>query len=432
MLFSKAVLASVVLTKVAIPQDLAPDVQLLTRVKAHLREELSQIPNCTCWETITRFHREPGRSTHDSATLKPLDTVRLEVVYSNHREWYASPGDRKLNVDNPVRFIGSGMIGNGAFGSMLYNIIEGARFIHRGEDKLHGRTAVKYDFYLSALLKGLTISVPGGVGTVGEEGSLWFDAQTLDLIRLESRADEIPPYLPLEEAGTNVNYARMRIGNHDVLLAQQADMHMLTSSGMEDFDRLEFTHCRAYSVESFLRFDTDTEEPPKSLQAPALPVPAEPDRTVPALLKVTVRLTTPISEKDSVGTSIEGKVSGDVLRKGRILIPNGSTVHGRIRRLERYEGRGGGFIVGLEFTEVDVRGEPLMFYADLLEIDKNPHIKQTRSEQIFVHGISGLHIGDETIALPELPGVASFFISGETFAIPNSFRMVWRTRGPIQ
>src|SRR5262249_39674276 len=140
------VAASVVLTGIATPQDLAPDVRLLTRIKAHLREELSQIPNYTCLETIERFHKEPGYSTHDRGRLEPLDTVRLEVVYSDHREWYASPGDRKLSVDNPVTFVGSGMIGNGVFGLTLYNIIEGARFTYRGEDSLHGRTAVKYDF----------------------------------------------------------------------------------------------------------------------------------------------------------------------------------------------------------------------------------------------------------------------------------------------
>lgn len=432
MLFSKAVMASVVLTTVAISQDLAPDVLLLTRIKAHLREELSQVPNYTCLETIARFHREPDHSTHDRGRLMPLDTVRLEVVYSDHREWYGSPGDRKLSVDNPVMFIGSGMIGNGAFGWALHNLLEGARFMYRGEEKIHGRTAVKYDFRLSSLLKALTISIPGGMGTVGEEGSLWFDPRSLDLVRLESRADEIPPYLPLDEASTNVNYARVRIGSHEVLLAQHADMHMVITAGIEDFDRLEFTHCRAYSAESVLRFDMDSEEQPKSVQASTFPVRAEPDRAVPALLKVTVQLTTLVSEKDTVGTLIEGKVSGDVSHKGRILIPNGSTVFGRIRRLERYQGRSGGYVVGLEFTEIDMRTGPLMFYADLLRIDKNPRIKQTRSEQIFVHSIGGSHIGNESVTLRELPGVASFFISGETFRIPTSFRMVWRTRGPIR
>src|SRR5215470_12224497 len=99
MLLSKVVAASVVLAGIATPQDFAPEVQLLTRIKAHLREELSQIPNYTCLETIARFHKEPGRPAQGRGQLKPLDTVRLEIVYSDHREWYGSPGDRKLSVD---------------------------------------------------------------------------------------------------------------------------------------------------------------------------------------------------------------------------------------------------------------------------------------------------------------------------------------------
>jgi hypothetical protein len=132
----------------------------------------------------------------------------------------------------------------------------------------------------------------------------------------------------------NVNYARMGIGDYNVLLAQQADLHMLDDKGVEDFDRLEFTHCRAYSAESIIRFDGDQQDPPKALPAASAPIPPAPDhasQSVPALLLITVQLTTSISDQDTVGTLIEGKVSYDVLRKGKILIPKGSTVRGRIR-----------------------------------------------------------------------------------------------------
>jgi hypothetical protein len=149
------------------------------------------------------------------------------------------------------------------------------------------------------------------------------------------------------------------------------------------------------------------------------------------LLLIAVQLTTPISDEDTVGTLIEGKVSGDVLRKGKILIPNGSVVRGRVRRLERYQ-EGGAFIVGLEFTQVEVRGELLPFYADLLRIDKNPRIRPTLSEQVLVRDRAGVQSRKETITLPELPGVASFFVGGTTLAVPSGFRMVWRTRGPIR
>ena len=249
--------ASLGLACVGAPQDLPPSVLFLARIKSHMREELSHIPNYTCLETISRFRKDPGPHPQSHGKLTAVDTVRLEIVYTDHREWYGSPGDRTLSVENPVAFIGSGMIGNGAFASALNNILGAASFTYRGEENLGGRTAVRYDFRLPRLLKALKISIAGSEGMVGEEGSLWADPQSLDLIRLESRADEIPPYLPLEEASTNVNYARMRIGDYSVLLAQQADPYMLDAAGVESYNRLEFTHCRAYSVQSDIRFDPD-------------------------------------------------------------------------------------------------------------------------------------------------------------------------------
>src|SRR5438270_1481000 len=169
-------------------QSITPDVRLLVRIKSHMREELSHLPNYTCLETIARFRKEPGREPPSKGQLKPLDTVRLEIVYSDHREWYGSPGDRKLSSDDPAGFVGSGMIGNGAFARTLHNIFEGAILTYRGEEAWGGRTAVRYDFHLPRLLKGLEVTLAGGTGTVGEEGSLWVDPQTLDLIHLESHA----------------------------------------------------------------------------------------------------------------------------------------------------------------------------------------------------------------------------------------------------
>ncbi len=400
-------------------QNLPPEVILLARIKSHLREELSRVPNYTCLETISRF-----RSAAHSR-LNPLDRVRLEIVYSNHREYYGSPGDREMSVDDPRAFVGSGMIGNGVFALTLNNILEGAQFTYRGDELLAGRSAARYDFHIPRMLKGLSISIPGGQGTVGEDGSIWADRISLDLVRVETVAAEIPPSLPIDEMTTTVNYARTRIGERDVLLAQQADIDLSEPGGLEDFDHFDFTHCRAYTAESEIRFDTEPGEAAE--QVPERPA----DGSIPAFLGVTVQLETSIRDSDAVGTLIRGKVSGDVTRRGKIVIPAGSVVRGRIRRLERYQ-TGKAFIVGLEFSEIEVRGRIVPFYADLLRIEKNPLIRPSLSEKVFVRRAGEIQVNDKTVTLQELPGVASFFVAGETFTIPAGLRMTWRTRGPIR
>ena len=419
--------AAILLTAgAAIPQDLAPEVLLLSQIKRHLREELAHVPNYTCLETISRFRDDPKSVMQSHKGLAPMDTVRLEIVFADGREWYGSPGARSLSVDNPVAFIGGGMIGTGAFALSLHNIVEGGIFTYRGEEKMDGRQVVRYDFRLPRLLKALEIAVPGGVGTVGEEGSIWVDPQSLDLIRAESRAAEIPPFLPLEEAGTNVNYARMRIGDSNALLAQQADSSMVDGSKVESYNRIEFTHCRSYTAASTISFDSKPEPADGTVSAAPVAPPVGP--AIPPFLEVTVLLATPVSNKDSVGTSIEGKISGDVVHKGKVVVPDGSLVHGRIRRLEHYPDRGV-FGVGLELTEVESRGEWLPFYADLLRVDKDPRIQLELSRHILVPHRSRVDVADETITLLELPGVASFFVKGANFTLPAGFRLVWRTRG---
>ena len=59
-------------------QELAPEVLLLARAKALLRQNLARLPDCTCLETLQRFYTPAGKSQ----TMRPLDTVRLEVLYS--------------------------------------------------------------------------------------------------------------------------------------------------------------------------------------------------------------------------------------------------------------------------------------------------------------------------------------------------------------
>jgi hypothetical protein len=404
-------------------QEFAPGVELLARIKSHLREELSHTPNYTCLETVSRFRRDKG----SHARLALLDSIRLEIVYSDRREWYDVPGNRKSSVDDPVSFVGIGMMGNGAFAVTLRNILEGGRFIYRGEGSLGSRKVVRYDFHLSRMLNALKITIPGGSGMVGEEGSLWVDPETLDLVRLESRATEIPPFLPLDEASMTVNYARMQISGYNALLAQQSNSHMINATG-ESFNDLEFTRCRAYSAESAIRFDAEP--------LPENPAVPETTRTeaayLPALLAVTVQLITPVSEKDIVGALVEARSVGNVSQKGRVLIPNGSMIHGRIRRLE-HDAADAAFVVGIEFTDIEFAGGRLLpFYADLIRIEKNPRIREKLVEEILLPGRNGVEVKEETVTLPELPGVASFFVTGKTFTLPAGFQMVWRTRGPIR
>jgi hypothetical protein len=396
----------------------------------HLRNQLAHLPEYTCLESIVRYHRQPARD----AKLLPLDHLQLEVLYSGSQEWYGWPGARTLEEKDPSRFIGGGMIGNGLFALFQQDLVSDATvFTYRGEERTggpSGRRSVKYDFRLPRLRSGQKISLMAGQGIVGLKGSFWADPQSLDLLRVAVEAYEIPPYLPLDEMSADIGYAHTRIGAGDILLAQTADLHMREISGEENYDRFEFTHCSQFHAVSTLNFEAaDTPVPVPDAAKPASP-PAPLEEKVPAFMLVTVQLVTPISGDDAVGKPIEGRTTGDVLRKGKVAIPSGTPVRGRIRRIEQSDLKPGFWVVGIEFTELELRGAPLLFYADLIKLDRRGGVQQALSNKISRPAYPGVREDTlETVTLPEIPGVASFWVPSQKLSLPAGFWTTWRTRG---
>ena len=402
------------------------DDALLRRITNHVLQELSHLPDCTCLETLERSHKPAG----STGRLRALDTVRMEILYTSGRELYASPGDARWE-ENPSAFPAAGLVGNGPFALYLRSVFatNDAVFTDRGAQRFAGRQAVRYDFQVPRMVSGHMVTVPGGSGIVGLKGSFWADPVSLDLLRLELHADDIPVDLPLFALTSIVNYARVRIGGQEVLLPQSADMHLVEDNGRENQDAIEFTHCRSFHTASDLHFEAPppivANPPPASFSSTALGRPTT-EGTLPPGLPIVITLTTPVTAEAAVGALIEGKVSGAVRLRGQDLVPDGAPVRGRIRRLERFSDASGDYyILGLEFNEIELRDSVLRFFADLQKID-SPGV-----EWLWSTSITTTHRRTTTIEsthLPDLPGVGAFFVRGPNLNFPAGSRLTWRTR----
>lgn len=235
---------------------------------------------------------------------------------------------------------------------------------------------------------------------------------------------EVPAQLPVQANRTTVGYTRTRIRDYNVLLAQEGDMYMLKNSGQEEINHVEFSHCRAFSAQSAIRFDSD-DPAAKLAQEDSSQVAAgmRPMETLPGDLPITLQLTAPITQKDAVGALISATVVGDVIANNTFL-KSGSVVRGRIRHIEQHDK---GYWVSLEFTEIDGGGQPLRFYADLRSIQGASSIQPTLWREFLLE--TGPESGsEEKITMPELPGVASFFVRGGRLSVPSRLRMIWTTR----
>jgi hypothetical protein len=412
-----AVLLGCAFAAAAQSADLPPGVLLLARVKAHTRNELARLPNCSCLETIRREIASRGGKP------RPLDVVRLEVLYSERKEMYSPPGDRRFVLSHPSAFIGGGMIGDGYFALYLSDIASDGHvsYEYKGEDESLGRRLAKYDYRIPASMSGSVINMVEGSGIVGSVGSFWADPVTYDVVRMEIRASEIPPQLPLAENFHSVDYARTKLGDEEYLIPRSAHTRMIKLNGEESINQMEFTNCHLYSAESSISFGMHEERPQF-----AATLATETERKPLPVVEVVTRLTTPITSDMAVGSLISATVSGNVPRKGPVLIPDGSAVRGIVRRMEHYAEKGGYFIVGVEFTDIDAAGVRYGFHADLQSLDRAAGVDftlvtdTTRNKQVA--GTT------EILSLPEVPGVAQFFVRGSKLDLPKGFRMSWKTR----
>ena len=418
----------------AAPQDLPPGVLLVSKVKARVKEQMAHMPQYTCLETIERSRKLAG----PKGQWKSHDTVRLEVLYTGHKEFFDSPGGRDFKEEDPRVFVGSGLIGNGMFAGDLQTLFvnDQGLFTWRGEEPLAGRPAAKWDFRVPLLSSLYTITTPSGSAAVSMKGTFWADPVTFDLIRLEVRADEIPPLLEITDAITTMEYARTRIGQADVLLPQTGELRLLGTSGEESLDRFEFTHCRSFQTETSISFAEPDAVPEPAKLAPATPNRAAPPAAnalaFPAGLTVTIALDAPVTDRAAVGELIEGRVAGNAILHGKTVIPNGAIVHGRIRRMEHYAEMGGYFTLGFEFTEIEAGGVSTRFFANLDSAGPLPGFEwmmssgTTQTLRTKVGEITRTET--DSIRAPALPGVGTFFMRGAHFETPKGWKMVWKTQ----
>jgi hypothetical protein len=148
-------------------------------------------------------------------------------------------------------------------------------------------------------------------------------------------------------------------------------------------------------------------------------------------LNVTIALASAVTDRSAVGELVEGRVVGNVIFQKKIVIPDGATVHGRIRRMERSTEMGGYSTLGFEFTDIEAPGVSTPFFASLETAGPLPGFawSMTGGEVRTVNNRGAtITIERESIRPAALPGVGTFFMRGAHFEIPKGWKMVWKTQ----
>lgn len=408
--------------------DLPHETQLLARFKQKIQQVLSQVPNYTCLETIQRSVQKRRANA-----FSPLDTVLLEVSTVADKELMAWPGARRFEEGDLSSFASGGMIGSGVFASFARNVflLNTTTIQYYGDEEVSGRMLARFNFRVPEVWSAYQIQTNGSSAKVGTAGSFWIDPASLELVRMEVRADDIPAALGIERTVTVIDYAPMRIGDSDILLPQAAKILLTRPTGEVRRNDIQFSHCHEYLTESSIRFDM-----PDS--APARPAQQRQAVDLPAGLTVSIELETAIdSAAAHVGDLLRGHVTSDVRRKGKTIIPKGAVATGRVRGVERLRAPGPVIELTIEIAELEWDNSSAQFYGELLPSGSGRDRENSLLNLPSIGGgvpdvVSSAGNETETVHAPQIPGTGVVHMTGTRFHVAAGFRMDWRTLEPNQ
>lgn len=402
----------------------APGDALFSQVRSKMIANLSRLPNYTCLQTTERSVRRPP-----SRRYELVDMVRLEVALVDGKELFSWPGAGKFEDKEISQIVSGGAIGNGTFALHAKSIFQSrsARITYVGEATKNNRRVLQWDYEVPKLFSGYTLRAGSREAIVGYHGTIWADAETLDLQRLEVEADDIPAELHLARAMDSVDYVRVDIGGQSFLLPQSSELKMVDAGNSESMNVTRFTACRQYTGESVLMFS----DPAPNAGTPAAPIKTI---TVPGGLLLEVSLETPIASATSAtGDPVTAVLRKAVKKNGAVIIPKGALLHGRITTLRRANGLDSvHHVVGLAFFEMEFPGAKGEIRVELDQIG-------AAGGAIFVPGstrfgaIVRMNAGMAQIGQAKLDAPGSvFFVRGADFKLVRGLLMFWRTQSPSE
>ena len=416
----------------------------LNRIREKMRQSLERVPDYTCLQTIERTNfTEQARKRADKQARKgdrgsaydarmyanASDTIRVEVALVDGKELHSWPRAEEFTSTPLATMVGYGLVSAGDYATHLETLFAAgeAGFDYVGEESLQGRNVLRYDYRVPLAKSGYVLRNEGQEAKVAHHGSLWADAESLDLISLTFEADNIPFRLKVTKATTERSYMRLPIGGSRVVLPRESRAVMRFSSGIESRSEISYKDCRQFGAQSALSFGEIAEPNDPEIEV------IEETRIPPGVV-LRIRLETRInSEESAVGDPIRGKLRQAVKRDGKTLAPKGAAVTGRIRVLERHTRPQALFMVGLEFLALEFDSKRARFKAKLTEVapitgmfsvPAAGYRPQGRRNNAGVFESLG---HTRVVSDPRYPGGGMIFMRGQRFKIHSGLNMIWRT-----
>jgi hypothetical protein len=228
-------------------QTTAPDPALLDHVRARMQQNLATLPNYTCDVNIGRY----WRNGHNKRWT-PYDRVQLSLTVVDRVELYGRRRGGEMQQDDPRKLVPTGTIGNGEFAAIAETLFrsDAPQFHYAGVGQIEGRAAARFDYVVPIERSKYDVTGDGRTARVPFHGSFWAAVDTLEVLRIELVADQIPAPLGLQKVSDVVEYDSVPVAGRAVLLPREGLNEIDAADGQDSLNHTKFQNCREYKGEA--------------------------------------------------------------------------------------------------------------------------------------------------------------------------------------
>lgn len=355
----------------------------LQPAEERLLADLERMPHYTCVQTITRAYYDARSGSHGSSCSALIaaqarrhnprafgwDRLRLEVAWIEGQNLYSWIGEPAFGNDNLEMLAGDGPLSSGDFGVVLREILLRAPMSFQREQGLDAKRVLEYSYEVPLEKSTYRVKTTDGWARVAYSGTLLFDSQTSDLVKLTMRIATLPPSSSACQVTNEVAYGRISIHERLALIPGETRLDVINASGTESSSQTTFSNCREYK--STVRFLPGT---PRNLTGPQRVAPAAlSPAPLPAGLAFDARIITPIdSDTAAAGDPIEAVLRSTLHGKNKELIaPAGARIHGRLTGVHWRARPELNQQISIRFETIEVNGRDVPLSAIL----EPPHAK---------------------------------------------------------
>jgi hypothetical protein len=226
--------------------------QIIERAREIALLYTANLPNFISTETIRRSGLSKG-----SQTWKPLDTLTVDVAFSDKGERYNMLAINGKPTKKTFSQVG-GAKSDGEFGTILrwiFRTESATKFHWERSEELRGRPMYVFSYDIEQNHSVYIVGTNQLRMITAFGGLVYVDRETSQVMRITHAPSGIPAYWPLVTVSGDLDYGFAEISGHKFLLPLHAEQTFAMRDGRQARNTMDFDNYRKFTAEATLKFE---------------------------------------------------------------------------------------------------------------------------------------------------------------------------------